>query len=187
LTAGQSGEEERTVLVELVLRKSGAVRDARVFKGPTTLRAAAIKAVKRRNYKNYILNVWPGNGEITVAVKFPQDKAGAPEITQVLPAGVPSCIPVPKVVRISPDVMRSRLLNRVEPAYPAGIQNIEGSLVLQVHIDKDGNAYDAEKISGPDALVPAAIAAIKNWKYRPFLLNGEPVEVETTVDLKFPD
>lgn len=186
-TTGQRGEEERTVLVELVLRKSGAVRDAKVFKGPTTLRAAAIKAVRMRNYKNYILNVWPGNGEITVEVKFPPDKAGAPEIRQVLPAGVPSCIPAPTVVRISPDVMQSRLLNRVEPVYPAGVQKIEGSLVLQVHIDKDGNVYNAEKISGPEALVPAAIAAIKNWKYQPFLLNGEPIEVETMVDLKFPD
>src|SRR5579863_3473817 len=183
--AGQAGEEDRTVFVELLLRKSGAVRDARVFKGPTILRAAAIKAVKKHNYKND-MNSWPFQRDITVEVKFPHDKAASPEIRQVLPAGISSCIPAPTVVRISPEVMKSRLLNRIEPVYPAEMQKVEGTLVLRVRINKDGNLYKADKISGPDAPSPAAIEAVKSWKYQPFLLNGELVEVETTVDFKFP-
>jgi len=184
--AGQDGGEDRTVLVELALRKSGAVRDAKVIKGPTTLQAAAIKAVKKRNYKKQ-MNVWPFQRDITVEVKFPQDKAASPEIRQVLPGGVSSCIPAPAVVRISPTVMQSRLLSRIEPVFPAAMQRLEGTLVLRVRIDKEGSVYKADKTSGPDALVAAAIEAVKQWKYQPTLLNGEPVEVETTVDLKFPD
>jgi hypothetical protein len=66
--------------LELVLRKSGAVRDVRVIKGPMTLRTMAIKAVKTQdNYKKQLAaNVWPGGGQLTVEVKFPQDEAASP-------------------------------------------------------------------------------------------------------------
>src|ERR1035438_1741899 len=63
--APQGGEEDRTVVVELVLRKSGAVHDATVTKGPATLRTAAIKAVRKHNYKNW-MNDWPFQLDITV-------------------------------------------------------------------------------------------------------------------------
>jgi Gram-negative bacterial TonB protein C-terminal len=118
--AGQSGEEDRTVVVELALRKSGAVRNATVVKGPTIFREAAIKAVKKHNYKNQ-MDVWPFQGQIMVEVKFPRGTGytgASPEIRQVLPAGVPSCIPAPTRVRISQAVMANRLLSRVEPVYP---------------------------------------------------------------------
>jgi Gram-negative bacterial TonB protein C-terminal len=91
-TARQSGGEDRTVVVELVLRKSGAVRNATVTSGPTTLREAAIEAVKKRNYKKQ-MDDWPFQGEITVEVKFPQGRAASPKIRHVMPGGVPSCVP----------------------------------------------------------------------------------------------
>ena len=64
---------------------------------------------------------------------------------------------------------------------------VEGTVVLRLHIDKEGNVFKVERVSGPDALVPPIIEAVKSWKYEPFLLNGVLVEVETTVELKFPD
>jgi len=98
-----------------------------------------------------------------------------------------SCIPFPTVVRISPQAMQSHLLNHVEPAFPVETQPVEGTLVLRLRIDKDGNVYKAEKVSGPDALVAPVIEAVKTWKYAPYLHNGAPVGVETTVELKFPN
>ena len=92
--AGQhGGEEDRTVLVELELRKSGTVREAKAIEGPTTLRKAAINAIKKARHKNWVVNVWPGNGWITVEVTFPQNRTTSPQIRQVLPAGVSSCVP----------------------------------------------------------------------------------------------
>jgi hypothetical protein len=182
--AGQSGEEDRTVLVGLVLRKSGAVRDAQVIKGPTALYAAAIKAVKKHNFKNHV-NTWPGEGQMTVEVKFPPDKTAAPEIRQVMPGGIPSCV-YASAVRISAEVMQSRLVTRIEPVIPAEEQQVESALVLRLRIDKEGNVYKAEKVSGPDALVPPVVEAVKRWKYEPFVLNGYPTEVETTLELMFP-
>lgn len=92
--AGQhKREEDRTVLVELALHKSGGVREAKAIEGPTTLRKAAIRAIKRQRHKNWVVNVWPGNGWITAEVTFSQDSTASPEIHQVLPAGVSSCVP----------------------------------------------------------------------------------------------
>jgi len=89
--AEEQERKNRTVLLTLKLSKSGAVRDANVLQGPTTLRAAAIKAARARKYKHRI--TWPDPHEMMVEVKFPQDGNGAPEIRQALPAGVSSCVP----------------------------------------------------------------------------------------------
>jgi Gram-negative bacterial TonB protein C-terminal len=185
LTEEQRELEDRTVLLTLKLTKGGAVRDASVLQGPETLRAPAIKAASARKYKDRI--TWPDPREMMVEVKFPRDGNGAPEIRQAMPAGVSSCVPAPTTVRISSEVMQSRLLERVKPAFPAEMGQVEGTVVLRLHIDKEGNVFKVERVSGPDALVPPIIEAVKSWKYEPFLLNGVLVEVETTVELKFPD
>jgi protein TonB len=83
--------------------------------------------------------------------------------------------------------MRTLLLKRVRPAFPADVGQVEGIVVLRLRVDKSGNVFKVERVSGPDALVPPVIEAVKSWKYRPFLLNGDPIEVETTVALKFPN
>src|ERR1700690_3058625 len=183
--ARQSGEEDRTVVVELVLRKSGAVRSATVAKGATIFREAAIKAVKKRNYKN-LMYVWPFQPQITVEVKFPQDTGASPEIRQVLPAGV-GCLPAPSRGRVFQTVMANRLLSRVEPVYPSEAQSerVAGVVVVRVVTDKSGEVSNADYVSGPPALVPAAIKAVKQWKYQPYLINGESIEVETTVEISF--
>ena len=183
-TVKAQGEQDRIVLLTLVLRKSGTVREAKVLQGPTDLRELAVHAAKRRKYKD-ALNSWPFSNEIMVEVTFPKDMGGAPEIRQAMPGGVPGCIYVSRV-RVSPGVMQSRLLERVEPSYPAGIER-SGALVLQLNIDKEGNVSGVEKISGPDSLAASAFDAVKKWKYRPYELNGTVVEVQTTVELKLPN
>jgi hypothetical protein len=75
------------------------------------------------------------------------------------------------------------LSDRVEPIYPAGTENAKERLTLIVLVGEDGNVRDAKKMSGPENLAPAAIEAVKKWKYRPFLINGKPIEVDTTVEL----
>jgi hypothetical protein len=188
-TAEQRELEDHTVLLRLTLSKRGAVRDATVMKGPTTLREAAIAAVRKHNYKHQ-MNVWPVLDQIDVEVIFsqdnrPQDNHSSAEIRQVLPAGIPSCIYATSV-RITPDVMQSRLLKRVEPVFPTEMQPVEGTVILRVRVDKDGNVFKAEKISGPDILAAPVIDAVKGWKYEPTVINGSPMEVETTVELKLP-
>ena len=177
------GTEDRTVLLTLTVSKAGKVRDATVVQGPASLRAAAIKAAKARRYKHEITS-WPFSREIGIEVKFPQNN-GPPELRQAMFGGVPGCVYVSSV-RVSPEVMQSRLRVRVAPVYTDQMAG-NGILVLQVHVDKDGNVFKVGKVSGPDVAIPAAIDAVKKWKYEPYLLNGEPVEVATTVSLKVPE
>jgi len=101
---------------------------------------------------------------------------------------VPKLAPVmPKRVRISQGVTSGMLLRKVEPVYPtiARQARISGQVVLRAVIDKNGNIQNLEAESGHPLLIPAAIDAVKQWHYRPYLLNGQPVEVETIVTVNF--
>jgi TonB family protein len=93
----------------------------------------------------------------------------------------------PKRVRVSQGVSQALLIRKVEPEYPqeAREKRIEGTVVLQVQISEAGDVKEARLISGHPLLAPAAIEAVKQWKYKPYLLNGEPVQVETRVTVDF--
>ena len=75
----------------------------------------------------------------------------------------------------------------MQPAYPAIAKTarVQGQVVLQAEISKDGNIENLRVISGHPLLTQAALDAVKQWKYRPYILNGEPVPVETTVTVIF--
>lgn len=90
-------------------------------------------------------------------------------------------------VRISSSVVAGLVLHKTIPAYPAiaVATRTEGTVKLGATISKTGTIEDLHVISGPALLQQAAIDAVSNWRYRPFLLNGEPVEVETTVNVIF--
>jgi protein TonB len=103
-------------------------------------------------------------------------------------AYVPKLQPVmPQRVRVSQGVTSGLLIRKVQPPYPtlARAARIQGDVVLKAIIDKDGAIQDLQLISGHPMLVPAAIEAVRQWHYRPYLLNGQPVEVETTITVIF--
>ncbi|MFY9682597.1 MAG: energy transducer TonB [Candidatus Sulfotelmatobacter sp.] len=103
-------------------------------------------------------------------------------------AYVPKLQPVaPQRIRISQGVTNGLLIHKIQPPYPvlARSARIQGDVVLRAVIDKQGNIQDLQLVSGHPMLVPAAIEAVKQWRYRPYLLNGQPVEVETTITVIF--
>jgi len=102
------------------------------------------------------------------------------------PVAVPK-IATPTRVRVSSGVSTGLLIRKVPPAYPplARQARIQGVVVLQAQISKEGNIQNLQLISGHPMLAPAAIEAVKQWKYKPYLLNGEPVEVDTQVQVNF--
>ena len=81
----------------------------------------------------------------------------------------------------------ANLINQVRPIYPplAKQARISGVVELSAIIGKDGRVQDLKVVRGHPLLVQAALDAVKNWVYRPTLLNGEPVEVSTTIDVNF--
>ena len=184
LTEEQRELENRSVLLTVKLSNGGVVLDANVIRGPEALRGPAIRAAKARKYKHRIVSSFPDSHEMMVMVTFPRDGSGKPDVRQALSTGAPSCV-YPTMARVSSEIMQSRLIKRVDPVSPAGMRNFEGTIVLEVGVDKDGNVYRVYKLSGPDELVEAATEAVKQWKYEPYVWNGTPLEVETTVELKF--
>jgi len=90
-------------------------------------------------------------------------------------------------IRLGGTVQSAQLISRVQPLYPddARKARVQGTVRLHVIIGKDGSIEQMEVASGHPMLVQAAIDAVRQWRYRPTLLNGEPVEVDTTIDVIF--
>ena len=93
----------------------------------------------------------------------------------------------PQRVQVSQGLSQGLLVTQVSPAYPqlARQARIQGTVVLRAVISKDGSIESLSLVSGHPMLVPAAMDAVKQWKYKPYFLNGEPVEVETTINVNF--
>jgi protein TonB len=105
--------------------------------------------------------------------------------------GVSNLPPPPKVtpqrIRRGGDVVAANLIRKIQPVYPAIAKSarIQGTVILHAVISKDGSVQDLQYMSGPPLLVQSALDAVRQWKYRPTLLNGEPVEVDTTIQVIF--
>ncbi len=83
--------------------------------------------------------------------------------------------------------MAGQLIDPIRPEYPtiARLSHTEGTVVVQAVISTTGRIERAHVVSGPEALQAAALQAVRDARYRPFLLNGQPTEVETTVSINF--
>jgi len=97
--------------------------------------------------------------------------------------------PIPTVSRapVSGGVMAGYLISQVQPVYPPLAQrvHVQGTVVLSAVISRDGRIENLRVLSGHPLLAPAAIEAVRQWRYRPYLLTGQPVEVETQVTVNF--
>lgn len=84
-------------------------------------------------------------------------------------------------------MMEGNLVRRVDPPYPviAKAAGVQGAVVIKAIISRDGTIEHVELLSGPGLLTSAAMQAVRQWKYRPYYLNGEPVEVETQITVNF--
>ncbi len=201
-----------TVVLKATINKTGDVVNLQLISGHPMLAPAAIEAVKQWKYKPYVLNGEPVEVETNVTVNFqlaepPKQTPSRdePPTEGAVPGGIPggqgfgvigsvSSTPgdanhpgVPVRVRVSKGVSQGLLITKVAPEYPADAREarIQGVVILGVIINKEGNVESIQLISGHPMLAPAAIEAVKQWKYKPYLLNGNPVEVDTQIQVNF--
>ena len=89
--------------------------------------------------------------------------------------------------KVSSGIEEGLLIRDVKPLYPrlAQAAGVQGEVVLQAVIGKDGRIENLHALSGNPLLVKAALDAVQQWRYRPYLLNGQPVEVETQITVRF--
>lgn len=110
--------------------------------------------------------------------------SGTPSVP--LPAKTPDPVSV-KRVRLASRVVAANLIHDVPPQYPAeaGRARIEGTVVLMAVIGMDGSVKDVRVENGLPILVQAAIEAVKQWRYKPYMVDGEPVEVDSRITINF--
>jgi protein TonB len=103
------------------------------------------------------------------------------------PFAPPAVITHPKSVVLSKGVTEGLLIQKITPVYPklAIVARQQGTVLLHAVIGRDGTIKNLQVISGPPMLVQAALDAVERWRYRPYLLNNEPVEVETQITVNF--
>ena len=95
--------------------------------------------------------------------------------------------PAPQLLKISQGVSQGLIIKRVQPVYPAQAKEMHlgGVVELQANITKSGSISAVKQLSGDTTLGRAAIEAVRQWKYKPYYLNGEPIEVETQITVNF--
>ncbi|HEY1803225.1 MAG TPA: TonB family protein [Terracidiphilus sp.] len=94
---------------------------------------------------------------------------------------------VPATQHVTSGVMEGMLIYKVVPTYPAMAQAIRasGTVVLQATISRTGTIENLRVVEGPPLLRQATLDAVEQWRYKPYMLNGQPIEVETTVNVQF--
>ncbi|KAA6463424.1 energy transducer TonB [Acidobacteria bacterium AB60] len=90
-------------------------------------------------------------------------------------------------VNVKAEIMAKQVVHKVVPVYPADakLAHVQGKVVLDAVIGKDGSVEQLKVLSGPAALQQSALDAVRQWTYKPFLLNNAPVDVRTTITVVF--
>ncbi len=155
------------------------------------------------------------NGQLRTPTKIPKkveiikEEEAPPPMSAGVVGGVPGGVPggsmggvmgsiiggtptaVPKVavqrVRVSQGVTQGMVIHRVQPSYPqlARTARVQGAVVLAAIIGKDGAVQNLHVMNGHPLLTQAALDAVRQWRYKPYILNGEPVEVDTQITVNF--
>lgn len=92
-----------------------------------------------------------------------------------------------KAVQVAPRVSQGLLFHKVAPVYPESARqnHVEGTVVLRAVIDKSGRVVELKPVSGPKELVAAAMGAVQQWRYKPYILEGQPAAVATQITVNF--
>jgi len=168
-----------------------------------------VKPVQRLIHNGQMLapTVIPKKVQMIKEEELPPD-VGATGVVGGVPGGVPggqaggvlggiiggtgSALPpppkaAPTRIRVGGNVAAANLIRQVQPVYPAIAKtaHISGTVVLHAVISKDGTIQELTYISGPPLLMKNAMDAVHQWRYKPTLLNGEPVDVDTTISVVF--
>ncbi|PYV66590.1 MAG: hypothetical protein DMG97_29205, partial [Acidobacteria bacterium] len=119
------------------------------------------------------------------ALALAPSNASSEALTNIVTSAIPQ--PTLQVLRVSQGVSQGLLIKKVAPVYPQAALQVrkQGSIELIATVAKDGEIFGIRVLSGDAILAKAATDAVRQWKYRPYLLNGEPVQIETQITVSF--
>jgi TonB family protein len=160
--------DKGVVDVSVELDKDGNLLNATAVDGPEELQPDALNAVRIWKYR------WLPSGLLTIDTSQGETDGITAKIGE-------------KHIKVGGNVQATNLVKKVNPVYPvdAKTAKIQGKVTLTVTISKEGKVENIQVASGDPILAAAAVEAVRQWEYRPTLLNGDPVAVLTQVDVNF--
>lgn len=170
----RQAREEGLVIMSIKTDESGNVQDTLILRSPNEpLAAAAVEAVKQWKYEPLVLEGKPRKVVFTVNVRF-KLHPGERDIN----AGA---------IVVGDDVPAPKLLKRVDPVYPeeARKNGVQGVVILNVRSNEEGRVSQVEVLKSIPELDQAAVDAVKQWRYEPFMKDGKAVVVVVTVHVRF--
>jgi TonB family protein len=182
---------EGDVVLTAIIAKDGRVMQLDVKSGHPLLACAAVEAVRRWQYQPTLLNGQPVEVVTSIHVNFVLGTSPGAIVSKSPGAPPPESLAgdqaTPKRIRVGSSVHQAKLISKTPPVYPPDAKKagIEGTVRVKVVIATDGSVQPLGVESGHPLLAPAAIEAVRQWKYRPTMVQGEPVEVTTVIDVTF--
>jgi TonB family protein len=166
------------------VNESGKVEAAEVISGDPALCDASVKAAKKWTFKPFIKDGVPRRVKAPLTFDFAfSGKVFDAKIKDDKPtgSGTSSAVSVPG------SLVKGKVVHQVTPVYPpeAKRKHIEGKVILAAKISKEGRIENLSPVSGPQELIAAAIGAVQQWRYQPYMINGEPVAILTTITVNF--
>jgi TonB family protein len=165
------------VSVLILIGKDGHVEDILATDGPAQLIDDSKAAIRQWTYQPYLLDGQPARVVTTAFLIYRLATA----------TSAPSVAMVPAIPRISGAVAAGNMLHHPNPIYPekAKAKHIGGTVILRALIDEQGNVANLTAFSGPEELRGAAIDTVRKWIYKPYILNGSPTPIDTTITINF--
>lgn len=174
-----------TTLSALAMRTQVATPEPEPATQATAMMVAVPRPATGEPAKSFKMDVQP-----VVAAAASPAVAPAPMRVKVLTPAVVEPEPMQEASparQVSAGVMAGNILTKVTPIYPQAAKDakVQGAVVLDAVIGKDGTIRSLKLVSGPDELTHSAWNAVSQWTYQPYLLNGQPTEVETTITVNY--
>jgi TonB family protein len=176
---------EGEVVASFAVSEVGDVTGERAFKCDPVLCQAVQDAISKWKFRPVMNAGHPivvfGKASFRFALGDPS------QLSNGVPPEIGPATDPPRKVRVSEGVSQGLLLAKVDPTYPesARKKGIQGVVLLHATINTQGSLVELQPISGPQELIPAAIDALKQWRYKPYLLMGLPIEVDTQIQVNF--
>jgi TonB family protein len=174
----RQGRVEGVVILEAKTDEEGNVVEARILRSIKVLDQAAIDAVKQWKYEPLVIDGKAHQVVFTVTVRFVLDEGIKKDVIKKFAAGA---------VRAEGDIKPPKLVKETAPVYPeaARIAGVQGVVILSVKTDERGKVADTMVLRSIPLLDQAAIDAVKQWVYEPFVQDGKPVPIVFTVTVRF--
>jgi TonB family protein len=184
-TAAKEQKIQGRVVGNMLVSETGGVESVHFFRSNPVLASAAEEAAKKWKFKPVMKGGQPM--AVVARVTFNFVLADDVQETKDVAADLDQITGFPQRIRVSSAVTQGLLLHKVDPSYPeeARKARVQGAVLMKARISKEGRIVDLQVVSGPEALVPSAMEAARQWQYKPYLLLGRPVEVDTQIQANF--